>query len=160
MEPSLYIYKVFKMEPPLSLCIQHLIWSLLSLYIQQLRWSLLSLHTLSTCTAFSSQQLCSSKYGASVLSLQHLIWSLLSLSIASNMEPSPSTYSLYMHSIFIAATLFLTIWSLLWTTSLAHLLSVFLDVSLVVVGNQPPLPPPFPLFRVPAPRSPSVSLYL
>ena len=59
------------------------------------------------------------------------------------MEPSPSTYSLYMHSIFIAATLFLTIWSLLWTTSLAHLLSVFLDVSLVVVGNQPLLTPPF-----------------
>ena len=74
------------------------------------------------------------------------------------MEPSPSTYSLYMHSIFIAATLFLTIWSLLWTTSLAHLLSVFLDVSLVVVVNPPP--PPFALFRVPAPRSPSVSLYL
>ena len=64
------------------------------------------------------------------------------------MEPSPSTYSLYMHSIFIAATLFLTIWSLLWTTSLAHLLSVFLDVSLVVVGNQPPLAP------LPGPRAP------
>ena len=84
----------------------------------------------------------------------------LSIYTAVKMEPSPSTYSLYMHSIFIAATLFLTIWSLLWTTSLAHLLSVFLDVSLVVVGNQPLLSPPSPLFQVPAPRSPSVSLYL
>ena len=84
----------------------------------------------------------------------------LSIYTAVKMEPSPSTYSLYMHSIFIAATLFLTIWSLLWTTSLAHLLSVFLDVSLVVVGNPPPPPlralPPLPGPRAPLPFSLSV----
>ena len=39
-------------------------------------------------------------------------------------------------SIFIAATLFITIWSLLWTTSLEHLFSLFFDVALVLVGNQ------------------------
>jgi len=46
------------------------------------------------------------------------------------------TNNLRWISIFIAATLFITIWSLLWTTSLAHLFSLFLDVALVLVGNQ------------------------
>mmetsp|Transcript_10802 Transcript_10802/g.25893 ORF Transcript_10802/g.25893 Transcript_10802/m.25893 type:complete len:207 (+) Transcript_10802:130-750(+) len=37
-------------------------------------------------------------------------------------------------SAFIAAVLFLTILSLLWTASLAHMLSLLLDIALVLVG--------------------------